>query len=355
MDVYGLDRDWIFVGRPYVAREGVRPGADLDRRCGGDGEFDLGVRTGWNGDGEPELRTVTRPLDCRPSIRCFVFGAGVGEAPAGAGGDQQPPIAGGCRCEAADDPVQPVGDGAEGVVVERGHVTGVDPAVGEQAVPAFPDGGGAHGDGVDPGRAFLLGEQLVGGVVGADAAEGVADQWGADEAGRDPVIGSPDQLDQPPPGAFPLLGAWDQVELDGQGIAGLGVAGQPSCRGEVIRVEGGADGCGQCGVAPVVLGQAKYGGNLGEEPGGVGVVGGGDQVGVGAGLVGPVGWGGGVEPVSELEAAGPADGRPRQGRRFGRPRLSCSGTGCAGSRCRRCAGTASRGPGRRRRPMRRPG
>jgi len=36
------------------------------------------------------------------------------------------------------DGVEPVGYGAEGVVVERGHFAGVDGAVGEHGVPTFP-------------------------------------------------------------------------------------------------------------------------------------------------------------------------------------------------------------------------
>lgn len=58
--------------------------------------------------------------------------------------------------------MQPVGDGTEGVVVEAGHFAGVDGAVFEQAVPAFPDGGGALGDAVEPGGAFGLGEHAAG-------------------------------------------------------------------------------------------------------------------------------------------------------------------------------------------------
>ena len=82
--------------------------------------------------------------------------------------------------------VQPVGDGAQRVVVERRHAAGVDAAVGSQAVPALPDGGGAHRHRVQPGRALGLQQQPVGDVDVAGAGQRVADQRRSDEAGGDP-------------------------------------------------------------------------------------------------------------------------------------------------------------------------
>ena len=46
-------------------------------------------------------------------------------------------------------------------MVERGHAAGVDPAVGQHAVPALPDRGGAHGHRVQPRRALGLQQQPV--------------------------------------------------------------------------------------------------------------------------------------------------------------------------------------------------
>src|SRR6187431_3702194 len=58
-------------------------------------------------------------------------------------------------------PMHPVRDRAKRVVVERGHLTRVDSAVGEHAVPPFPDGRGAHLDRVEPGRQLGLEQQSM--------------------------------------------------------------------------------------------------------------------------------------------------------------------------------------------------
>ena len=81
------------------------------------------------------------------------------EAAAGLGRDQHPGVAGLQRRDAADGAVHPVGDGAEGVVVEAGHLAGVDGAVGQHRVPALPDRRRAHGHRVEPRRALPLEQQ----------------------------------------------------------------------------------------------------------------------------------------------------------------------------------------------------
>src|SRR5262245_9345885 len=65
----------------------------------------------------------------------------------------------------ADSAVHPIGHRSERVVVERGHLAGVDRPVREHAVPAFPDGRGTHGHGVEPRGIFTLKEQPEGGSI----------------------------------------------------------------------------------------------------------------------------------------------------------------------------------------------
>ena len=96
--------------------------------------------------------------------------------------DADAAVAGGVRCEARDGAVQPVGDRAERVVVERGHLAGVDRAVGQQAVPALPHGRRAHRHGVQPRRALGLQQQALGGVEVPAVGQGVGHERRADEA-----------------------------------------------------------------------------------------------------------------------------------------------------------------------------
>lgn len=137
------------------------------------------------------------PGQGRRAVRGLVSGVGPGDAAAGAGPEGEGAVA---RCgggDAADGAVQPVGDGAEGVVVEGGHAAGVEGAVGTQAVPAFPDGGGSLDDRVEPGGALGLGEQPVRDVEVAGLGECVADERGADEAGGDAGVVAQDEGGEP--------------------------------------------------------------------------------------------------------------------------------------------------------------
>src|SRR5437879_9041508 len=91
------------------------------------------------------------------------------------------------RRQTAHRAMQPVGDGSEGVVVERGHLAGIDRAVRTEAVPALPDGGRSHRHWIEPRWAFTLSKQVVGEVKLPNAAQGIANQRRAHEAGADVI------------------------------------------------------------------------------------------------------------------------------------------------------------------------
>ena len=113
------------------------------------------------------------------------------------------------RGDAADGPVHPVGDRAEGVVVEAGHLAGVDGAVGQHRVPALPDRRRAHGHRVEPGGALGLQQQPVGVVQVAGAGQGVGHERRAGEPGLDVEPALRDQLGQP------LAGQLDEARRRG--------------------------------------------------------------------------------------------------------------------------------------------
>src|SRR5437660_10258982 len=93
----------------------------------------------------------------------------------------------GGRCEAPHDTVQPVGHSSQGVVIERGHLAGIDRAVRKEAVPALPDGCRSHRYRIEPRRAFTLREQVVSDVNLPNTAQSVTDQGCPHEAGADVV------------------------------------------------------------------------------------------------------------------------------------------------------------------------
>ena len=140
------------------------------------------------------------PAAFDPAVAGVECTVGPVEAETWGGGEADGVVAGGGGLDAGDDLVEPVGDGAEGVVVEGGHVAGVDGAVGQHGVPAFPDGGGAHGHGVQPGRAGVLQQQPVGVVDVSGLRQRPGDERGAGEPGADRVVAVGDDLGEPVPG-----------------------------------------------------------------------------------------------------------------------------------------------------------
>ena len=193
----------------------------------------------------------------------------------------------------------PVGHGTVGVVVEGIHVRGPEGAVRLDAVPVFPDGGGAFGDGIEPAGILPAEHQVPGHVRMTVVREHMENIGRADEAGAELGAVRPDHGGQ---GVGRLLRILRQAEVDGQHVLRLG---------PVLR-EGGAEG----GDNPAV--QGFIGGNvLAQDPAGLddqgrgpGVVGAGDEILPGGALVAA---GGGVqaEPVGEMRAAGPEAGRCR--------------------------------------------
>ena len=89
------------------------------------------------------------------------------------------------RCHHAA--VHPVSYGAQGVVVEAGHLARADRAVGQHGVPALLNRGRTHGDGVEPRRAFRLQQQAIGLIEVAGRGQRVENVRSAGEAGLDVV------------------------------------------------------------------------------------------------------------------------------------------------------------------------
>src|SRR5215204_5106794 len=139
---------WIVL---WIAERHTHPvgsGSDapgVDRRIiVGPGQAEDGRGADGNVNGEVEATLTTAPVDPRGSVWGVVPDRAVAEPAAGAGCDGERAVAGGEGGEAADDAVQVVGDGAECVVVERGHVARVDAPVGEHGVPPLPGRGRTH-------------------------------------------------------------------------------------------------------------------------------------------------------------------------------------------------------------------
>src|SRR6266567_7284542 len=168
-------------------RPAMRSSLDLDWLSVAPGKGHTGCRVGWNYDHDLDLPRLDRPRRFGQTVGHHVSCASVGEITARTWSDFEVAIARSGRCKPANRAMQPVGDGSESVVVERGHLSRVDRTIRALAIPAFPNGGSSHHHRIEPGRAFMLGEQAEGEVNRPDAAQGVADQRCSDEAGADVV------------------------------------------------------------------------------------------------------------------------------------------------------------------------
>ena len=153
----------------------MRPSSDLDWLRIASREGHAGLRVGRDHDLDLNLPRLDRPLALGQTIRRDVSCASVCETIARARPDVQVAIPRLGRCKAAHRAVQPVGNGSQGIVVERGHLAGIDRSVRAQAVPALPDGSGPHRHWIEPRWAIALCKQAVGGLILPDAAQGVAD------------------------------------------------------------------------------------------------------------------------------------------------------------------------------------
>src|SRR5260370_719443 len=114
------------------------------------GQPDHAGNAGWNGglDGQVLLGLAPVPLDGAASR--LQPRRSPSQPAARPRRDEHSSVAGLERRDPADDPVDPVRDGTQRVVVETGHLPWVDRAVGQHSIPAFPDRGGTHRDGVQP-------------------------------------------------------------------------------------------------------------------------------------------------------------------------------------------------------------
>ena len=195
-------------------------------------------------------------------------------------------------------PVEPVGDGTQGVVVEGGHLARIDRPVGEHRVPAFPGGGGAHGDRVEPRGALSLEEKAVRKVWPTCLDEGITDDRRSHEPGGDDAVSILDELSQSPAQRRDPVGA--QVEHEDQRVGSLGVRGGEPVVLEVALDEGAADLRRQCRVARRVVCVPQDARRLRQEMTGSGEVGRRDEVGVGPRRERVLRGCGGVEPVPRL-------------------------------------------------------
>lgn len=159
----------------------VRGLDDMASRASGQGrgpagEVDVGLCPGRHQD----LHHEGGPFDAPARLRAPVGGEVRGPCPGerATGGRRHPDAAPAWfgRRESGDGPVEPVGDGAEGVVVEGRHLPGIDGAVGKHRVPALPHGGRPHGHGVQPGGAVLFRDHAMGETGMTCQGQGVADQ-----------------------------------------------------------------------------------------------------------------------------------------------------------------------------------
>lgn len=290
---------WNFYGAYSVdsaisLRKYVRAGAEslgfvarqLGECCAVRGHGDLGLDADRSG----------LPGDRGGSVGRLMAGTGPRDGAAGAGPEGKCGSTRRCDLDASDDSVEPVGDRTESVVIEGGHAAWVKCSVRAETVPAFPDGGGAHGDGVEPRRAFGLQKQMVGAVEVAGIRQCVADERGPDEACGDTRVVLVDEFGKTVACHHTLCGL-KKVEHDGEGVRGGAVARQAAVGLGVASSERRGDFVGECVVSICFACTTQRSGGTGEVPGGVGEVGGGDEVAVGAAGGGVIRWGGRVEPV----------------------------------------------------------
>ena len=200
--------------------------------------------------------------------------------------------------------VQPGRDCPQRVVVEGRHGSWVDGPVGQHAVPALPDGGGALLDRVEPRGTLALHHQRVGLLVVPRQGQRFAHERRAGEAARDPCPRVLDEHGQPVAGRG-LASAVEEVEADRQGVRGLGVAGKAILLRPPGAHEGGSDVLGQVRVLLCLfcLSQEREGAR--QRARRAREVRGGHQVRVGHRGGGVVGRSTRVQPVAQLIAAVP--------------------------------------------------
>ena len=166
-------------------------------------------------------------------------------------------------------------------MVQAIHAVFGDRTVGGQAVPPFPDGGGAQPDGVQPTGVTLIQQQVIGKVGAAGGGQAGGQQRRAHKAGLQLAVRRLQPVGQVPGGA----GRVGRVAvLQSQQKPGLGGHGAATGRGEVFGPDVGQQVFGQSLVAGGVLRFAQNTGSPGGQQGAVPVLGIGHKGSVGAAL-----------------------------------------------------------------------
>ncbi len=186
-------------------------------------------------------------------------------------------------------------------MVERVHLGVLEAAVGTNAVPAFPDGGGALGDGVEPGWVFLAHEQIVGDVEIAKPGQHGAEIGGADETGGQLGAAAADVGDQAA-GSFAALLLGQEVKGQGEYVGRLRVRGEATGGGDELALKSAAYVRCQLLVLGFLAGAAEHCRRLREQRRRIGVKRSGDQVGVGEADLGVAVFMVERQPIAKVEA-----------------------------------------------------
>src|SRR5579863_2158956 len=196
----------------------MRSRANLDWCCTPSRKGDAGRCIGWNHNHDLNLSGLYLPRNLGQTVGCEVPGRGVREIAAWMWSDVEVTIPRLGGCKSSYGTVQPVGDGPQRIMVERGHITGIDRTIRAQTVPALPDGGGPHRHRIEPRWAAALREQVIGRIVLPNATQSITDQRRSHKAGTDVVPTVAHKGGQPHSCMPTLPGVAEQAELQGQSV-----------------------------------------------------------------------------------------------------------------------------------------
>src|SRR5258708_15580736 len=157
-------------------RPAMRSRANLDWLGSAPRKSYSGLRIRWDYNHNLDLPRLDRPSGLRQAVGRAVPCAGMRETAAWTWPDIEVAVPRTSRREAPHSAVQPVGNGAKGIVVERRHLVRIDRAVRAEAVPALHDSGGTHRYRIEPRGAAVLIEQVEGGLDLPDAAQSITYQ-----------------------------------------------------------------------------------------------------------------------------------------------------------------------------------
>ena len=122
--------------------------------------------------------------------------------------------------------VHPVADGPVSVMVERIHRHGLKTTVGPDPIPAFPDGGSAHGDRIKPGRIGFLIQKRVRQIIVTKTCQDMTEVRGTQESCGEVIAITLDVLRQVL-GRLRALVFRQEIKLQGQHISRLGGRKRP--------------------------------------------------------------------------------------------------------------------------------